>query len=85
MYHGIVLLTVQAHSGTHVTQHCARMTDDTPGRRVKKWDKELTTIRDLAVHGFEPHIGLCADSSEPGACFGLCVSFSLCQIGRAHV
>ena len=23
----------------------------------------------LVVHGFEPRIGLCADSSEPGACF----------------
>uniref|UniRef100_A0A8C9MA13 Leucine rich adaptor protein 1 like n=1 Tax=Panthera tigris altaica TaxID=74533 RepID=A0A8C9MA13_PANTA len=28
--------------------------------------------------GFRPHIGLCADSSEPGACFGICVSPSLC-------
>ena len=30
------------------------------------------------VNGFEPHIGLCADSSEPGACFEFCVSLSLC-------
>ena len=31
-------------------------------------------------HGceFEPHIWLCTDSSEPGACFGFCVSLSLC-------
>ena len=28
------------------------------------------------VCGFEPRTGLCADSSEPGACF---------EIGRAHV
>ena len=28
--------------------------------------------------GFEPHVRLCADSSEPGACFGFCVSLSLC-------
>ena len=28
--------------------------------------------------GFEPRIGLCADSWEPGACFGFCVSLSLC-------
>ena len=27
---------------------------------------------------FEPRIGLCADSSEPGTCFGFCVSLSLC-------
>ena len=33
---------------------------------------------DLTACGFEPHIGLCADSSEPGACFGSCVSLSLC-------
>ena len=31
---------------------------------------------DLAVRGFEPRAGLCADSSEPGACFGFCVSLS---------
>ncbi|VFV42726.1 Hypothetical predicted protein [Lynx pardinus] len=28
---------------------------------------------------FEPHIGLCANRSEPGACFGFCVSLSLCS------
>ena len=32
---------------------------------------------DLVTHKFEPRIGLCADSSEPGACFGFCVSLSL--------
>ena len=26
---------------------------------------------------FEPRVGLCADSSEPGACFGFCVTLSL--------
>ena len=29
---------------------------------------------DLTFRGFEPHAGLCADSSGPGACFGFCVS-----------
>ena len=29
------------------------------------------------VHEFEPHIGLCVVSSEPGACFSFCVSLSL--------
>ena len=29
------------------------------------------------VHGFEPCVGLCADSSEPGACFGFCLPVSL--------
>ena len=33
---------------------------------------------DLTVHGFEPHIGVCADTSEPEACFACCVSLSLC-------
>ena len=32
---------------------------------------------DLMAGEFEPHVGLCADSSEPGVCFGFCVS-SLC-------
>ena len=32
---------------------------------------------DLAVRGFEAHVGLCADGSEPGACFGFWVSLSL--------
>ena len=31
----------------------------------------------LAVHGFEPLIRLCVDSSEPGACFRFSVSPSL--------
>ena len=35
---------------------------------------------DLTVRGFEPRVGLCADGSEPGACFGFCafLSLSLC-------
>ena len=33
---------------------------------------------DLTVHEFEPRVGFCADSSEPGACFGFCVSVCLC-------
>ena len=28
---------------------------------------------DLTVCGFGLRVGLCADSSEPGACFGFCV------------
>ena len=31
---------------------------------------------DLTVCEFEPRVRLCADSSEPGACFGFCVSIS---------
>ena len=33
---------------------------------------------DLTVCEFEPGVGLCADSSEPGTCFGFSVSLSLC-------
>ncbi|XP_078302586.1 retinoic acid early transcript 1E [Panthera onca] len=33
---------------------------------------------DLTVREFEPRVGLCADHSEPGACFRFCVSLSLC-------
>ena len=33
---------------------------------------------DLMVPGFQSRIRLCADSLEPGACFGFCVSLSLC-------
>ena len=33
---------------------------------------------DLTVLEFEPRVRLCADSSEPGACFRFGVSLSLC-------
>ena len=39
---------------------------------------DFSSGHDLKVPEFEPHIGLCADSSEPGACFGFFVSLSLC-------
>ena len=42
------------------------------------WASNLGSGRDLTVPEFEPRVGLCADSSEPGACFGFCVSLSLC-------
>ena len=32
---------------------------------------------DLTVREFKPHVGLCADRSEPGACFRFCLSLSL--------
>ena len=38
---------------------------------------------DLPVRGFEPRVGLRADGSEPGSCFGFCVSPSLC-LSPAH-
>ena len=33
---------------------------------------EFGSGHDLTVCGFEPHMGICADSSELGACFGFC-------------
>ena len=33
--------------------------------------------RDSTEREFKPRVGLCADSSEPGASFGLCLPHSL--------
>ena len=38
---------------------------------------DISSGHDLMVCGFEPCVGLCVDSSEPGACFKFCVSISL--------
>ena len=48
------------------------------------WAVNFSSGHDLAVHESEPRVQLCADSSEPGACFGFCVSFSLCS-SPAHI
>ena len=48
-----------------------------PGWR-SRLSVRLQPGHDLAVREFEPRVGLWADSSEPGACFRFCVSFSLC-------
>ena len=42
------------------------------------WASDFSSGHDLMVCGFEPLVGLYADSSEPGACLGFCVSSSLC-------
>ena len=39
---------------------------------------DLGSGHDLTACEFEPRVGLCADSSEPGTCFRFCVSLSLC-------
>ena len=39
---------------------------------------DFSSGHDLTVCEFEPHVGLCADSPEPGTCFEFCVSLSLC-------
>ena len=42
------------------------------------WAADFGSGHDLPVCGLEPRVGLCADSSELGTCFGFCVSPSLC-------
>ena len=42
------------------------------------WVSDFSSGHDLRVRESEPSVGLCADSSKPGACFGFCVSLSLC-------
>ena len=42
------------------------------------WASSFSSGYDLAVCEFGPHIRLCADSSEPRACFRFYVSLSLC-------
>ena len=41
------------------------------------WASDFGSGHDLTARGFEPRVGLCTDSSEPGACLGLCISVSL--------
>ena len=38
---------------------------------------DFSSGHDVTVHGFKPRIGLCADSSELGACLGFWVSLPL--------
>ena len=47
------------------------------------WASDFGSGHDLTVRGFEPRVGLCADSSEPGSWFGFYVSPSLCP-SHAH-
>ena len=42
------------------------------------WASDYSSGHDLMVCEFEPRVRLCADSPEPGACLGFCVSLSLC-------
>ena len=44
---------------------------------VKRLTLGLSSGHDLTVREFEPQVRLCADTSDPEACFGFCVSLSL--------
>ena len=50
------------------------------GAWAAQWVKRPTSEQVMisVVREFEPRVGLLADGSEPGACFGFCVSLSLC-------
>ena len=50
---------------------------EAPGGSVHRVS-DFCSGHDLTVGEFEHHVGHCADSSEPGACLGFCVSLSLC-------
>ena len=62
-------------------QKCLQPIKKNQGRLVPQLVKRPTpgcgSGHNLMVCEFEPHVGLWADSSEPGACFGFCVSLSL--------
>ena len=47
------------------------------GPMVHELEPRVGPMVHLAVGGFKPRVRLCADSSEPGARFGFCVSLSL--------
>ena len=42
------------------------------------WASDFSSGHDLTVGEFKPHVWLCADPSESGACFGYSVSLYLC-------
>ena len=39
-------------------------------------DQSVKPLTSALVCGFESYVEVCADSSEPGACFGFCVWLS---------
>ena len=41
------------------------------------WAYDFSSGHNCVICEFKPRVGLCADSLEPGACFGFWVSISL--------
>ena len=75
LFHSQYSKSALAHSH-FATQNVKMCTKGMPG-----WLSQLSNFssgHNLTVLGFETHIGLCADSSEPGICFRFCVCLSLC-------
>ena len=48
--------------------------------QLGKRNSDFSSGHDVMVPEFETRIRLYADSSEPGACFGFCVSLFLCPL-----
>ena len=63
-----ILVWKRVKRGTWVTQSLKPLTHG------------FSSGQDLAVHQYESNVGLCAESSEPGACLRFCVSKSLSSL-----
>ena len=73
----LVAIGAYAYSPQHIFACFQKLLPEAPW--VAQSVKRLTgSGHDLTVHELEPRVRLCADSSEPGVCFGFCVSLSLC-------
>ena len=71
-------LSLLHHSGPRVTPMISSLNKKYRAPGWLSWlSVDFSTGHDLAVCELEPCIRLCVDSSEPGACFGFCVSLSL--------
>ena len=55
---------------------CSKYTTLRAAGWLSQLRSDLGSGRDLAVHGFEPRVGLCVDTWEPGAYFRFCVPLS---------
>ena len=79
---GKLLNTLQWSGQLPTTEDCPAQNVNSSGgasvaHLVKHPTLDFCSGHDLTVGGFKPHIGLCADSSEPGTCFGFCLSLPL--------
>ena len=69
----LVAIGAYSYSPQHIFACFQKLLPEAPW--VAQSVKRLTgSGHDLTVHELEPRVRLCADSSEPGVCFGFCVS-----------
>ena len=79
---GLCTVFLSLTQRARLSQHFLMLTSDpvkkdlTEGRLGGSvgWASDFGSGHDLTSCEFEPRVGLCANSSEPGACFGFCVS-----------